>query len=95
MSASLLSADVVQQLLERLSHDDDFRVAFSADPGKALLALGADEAAVHACRAPLATLGGKQEFAEAASRMSSLLSARAAFNVPFLFEDGLPGLKHD
>ncbi|QII27388.1 MULTISPECIES: NHLP-related RiPP peptide [Stenotrophomonas] len=93
MSTSPLPAQVAQQLLERLSSDDAFRAAFAVDPGKALLALGADEETVRACRMPLATLGGKEEFAKAASRMRDLLGARAAFTVPFLFEDGLPGLE--
>lgn len=92
MSVSPLSADVVQQLLERLSSDDAFRAEFAKDPGLALLALGADEETVRACRAPLSSLGGKAEFAGAATRMSQLLDVRAAFTVPFLFEDGLPGL---
>ncbi|HDS1102986.1 NHLP-related RiPP peptide [Stenotrophomonas maltophilia] len=92
MSASPLSADVVRQLLDRLSSDDAFRAEFARDPGQALLALGADEETVRACHTPLASLGGKAEFAKAAARMHQLLDVRAAFTVPFLFEDGLPGL---
>ncbi|QBL39147.1 putative modified peptide [Stenotrophomonas sp. ASS1] len=95
MSASPLSADVAQQLLERLASDDAFRSEFAKDPGLALLALGADEDTVRACRASLASLGSKMEFAQAASRMRTLLGTRAAFNVPFLFEDGLPGLQQE
>ncbi|HDS1217703.1 NHLP-related RiPP peptide [Stenotrophomonas maltophilia] len=92
MSSSPLPTHVVQQLLERLSSDDDFRKAFAADPGQALLDLGADEDCVRACHTPLATLGSKAEFAKAAPRLRELLDARASFTVPFLFEDGLPGL---
>lgn len=93
MSRSILPPEIVQVLLKRLSSDDAFRAAFAGGPAKALISLGADAESVSACHTPLASLGGKEEFARAAAQLAGRLEAAGPFNVPFMFESGLKGLQ--
>ncbi|MBK0056031.1 MULTISPECIES: NHLP-related RiPP peptide [unclassified Stenotrophomonas] len=93
MPRSVLSPEIVQSLLEKLSSDDAFRSAFAVDPAKALIALGADADCVDGCQTPLASLGDKEEFAQAAALMTERLAATGPFKVPFMFESGLKGLQ--